>query len=261
MAAITGASSGIGAACARAFAAEGLAVALAARRADRLTRVCTDIEAAGGRALPVVADVTRDADMQALVARTVAIFGRLDVMVCNAGIGYHGTLAETDPDVMARVLDVNFMGTFRAARAALPQFERQGRGQLFIVSSIVGRRGTPYYAAYCASKFAQVGLAEALRAELTGTGIQVTVVFPVTTTTEFREAMRRDFGFTTSGRGPEQPAEAVAAAMVRCLRRPRPEVWPYLPARLLVVLNALLPRAADRLVARFGRRRRLSEDG
>jgi NADP-dependent 3-hydroxy acid dehydrogenase YdfG len=259
VAAITGASSGIGAACARAFAAEGMGVVLAARRADRLTQVCSEVEAAGGRALAVVADVTRDADMRDLVGRALEAFGRLDVMVCNAGIGYHGRLEETDPEVMARVMDVNFMGTFRAVRAALPLFARQRHGHLLIVSSIVGRRGAPFYAAYSASKFAQAGFGEALRAELVGTGVQVAVVFPVTTTTEFRETMRRSFGFTTTGRGPEQPAEAVAAAMVRCLKHPRPEVWPYRPARLLGVLNMLVPRATDRLVVRFARRR-LSED-
>jgi short-subunit dehydrogenase len=253
--AITGASSGIGAACARAFADAGLAVSLAARRTDRLHEVASAITAAGGRALPVAADVTSEADMRSFVTRTLAAFGGLDALICNAGVGYHGTLDETSAAQMRRLLDVNFMGTFHATRAVLPYFEQQGHGHLFIVSSIVGRRGTPGYAGYSASKFAQVGFGEALRAELSGSRIHVTLVFPVSTMTEFRDVMRRDYGVTVTGRGPQQSPEAVAAAMVRALRRPRREIYPYRWARLLVLLNAIAPGLADRVTARFGRRR------
>jgi NAD(P)-dependent dehydrogenase (short-subunit alcohol dehydrogenase family) len=244
VAAITGASSGIGEACARVFAEAGIAVSLCARRADRLASV----------------DVSDEGDVRAFVTRTLATFGRLDIAVCNAGIGFHGTLEDTTPEVMARLLMVNYLGTFHAARAALPYFEQQGSGHLVIVSSIVGRRGLPFYEGYAASKFAQSGLAEALRSQYAGTGIHISTVFPVSTRTEFREAMAREFGSTLRGHGPRQSAEHVARAILRCLERPRPEVYPYRWARLLVWLNAAAPAATDRLVRRFTRRRAGAED-
>ena len=114
--AITGASSGIGRATAVAVAREGAAVAVSARRRDKLGELVEEIERAGGRALAVPGDVTIEADMQAFVARAVAAWGRLDVMICNAGIGYHGTLDDTPAEVMRRLVDVNLMGT-RTRRA------------------------------------------------------------------------------------------------------------------------------------------------
>lgn len=255
VAAITGASAGIGAACAERFARAGIAVALAARRPDRLEEVAARITAAGGRALAVSADVTRDADMRAFVTRTLATFGRLDVMVANAGIGFHGSLEDTTPEVMQRLHEVNVMGTLHAARAALPHFEAQRSGHLMVVSSIVGRRGIPATAGYCATKFAQVGLAEALRSEFHGSGVHVSLVYPVGTITEFHAAMRENFGFGVEGIGPRQTAEHVAEAMLRCVRRPRAEVYPHAFSRGLAVIAVVAPGLCDRLVKRYGRRR------
>jgi NADP-dependent 3-hydroxy acid dehydrogenase YdfG len=254
VAAITGASSGIGAATARALASRGVAVALAARRQEQLERVCEEIRAGGGRAIAVVADVTSESDMRSFVTRALAAFGRLDVMVCNAGSGFYGTLEDTGAEVMTRLMAVNFMGSFHAARAALPYFEQQGFGHLIFVSSIVGRRGIPHSSAYSATKFAQVGLAEALRAEYLARRIHVTVVYPVSTDTEFREAVRRDYGILAEGRGPTQSAERVAEAIVGAVARPRPEVYPYRPSWWLAVLSVVAPGLTDRLVRRFARR-------
>src|SRR4051794_3073502 len=120
--AITGASAGIGRATALRLARDGAAVAICARRADRLEVVATEIAAAGGTPLPMVADVTRAADMDALVARTVERFGRLDVMLCNAGFGIAGAIDDITPDQMQKLMDVNYTGTYLAARAALPVF-------------------------------------------------------------------------------------------------------------------------------------------
>ena len=142
------------------------------RRAElaELERLAAEIEAVGGHALPLVADVTSEEDMNNLVGRAVEQFGRLDVMMCNAGFGIAGAVDEMSSTQMRRLMDVNYLGTFHAARAALPVFRRQGQGHLIIVSSIVGKRGVPYMGAYSATKFAQVGLAECLRAELAGIG-------------------------------------------------------------------------------------------
>jgi len=252
--AITGASSGIGRAVAEHAAANGAAVVLSARRADLLREVAAGITARGGRALAVPGDVTRDADMRALVARAVDTFGRLDVMICNAGIGYHDAFADTPPEVMRRLVDVNLMGTLYAAHAAMAQFRAQRSGHVIAISSVVGRRGIPGSSVYGATKFAQVGLIEGLRAELLGTNIHASLVYPISTQTEFHAAIQRDFGHDVHGYGPKQPADTVARAIVACIRRPRAEVFPYPRAWWLGVLSVMAPSIADRIVQRYARR-------
>src|SRR6266567_683097 len=171
VAAITGASSGIGLACAKHLAREGVAVALGARRLSLLEATANGIRAAGGRATIVQMDVVRETDVQALVGMATREFGRLDIMICNAGFGYYGTIEETPSDVMQRMMDVNYMGTFYGARAALPIFRAQNSGHLIVISSIVGRRGIPFMGGYTATKAAQAGLAESMRAEFAGSPI------------------------------------------------------------------------------------------
>ena len=252
--AITGASAGIGRATALRLARDGAAIVACARRADRLDALAAEIAAAGGLALPVVADVTCEDDMERLVARAIARFGRLDVMMCNAGFGIAGTIDDIPPPQMHKLVDVNYFGTYYAVRAALPIFRRQGQGHVIVVSSIVGKRGVPYMGAYAATKFAQVGLAECLRSELTGSDIHVSVVFPVSTETEFADVMARESGETTEARGPRQHADEVADAIARTMTRPVPEVYPYRKARGLVLLNAVAPGVCDRFVKTFGRK-------
>jgi len=252
--AITGASAGIGRATALRMAREGAAIAICARRADRLEAVASEIVAAGGQALSIAADVTRAEDMDLFAARTVERFGHLDVMMCNAGFGIAGAIDDIAPDQMRKIMDVNYTGTYHATRAALPQFRRQGSGHVIIVSSIVGKRGVPYMGAYSATKFAQVGLAECLRSEVVGTGIHVSVVYPVSTDTEFFEVMSRETGTAvTRAGGPRQSVEAVAEAIARAIHRPIPEIYPHAKSRALVILNALAPGFTDRVVKRFGR--------
>jgi short-subunit dehydrogenase len=258
VAAITGASSGIGLAVAQAFARERVAVLLGARRADRLANAVRDIRGRGGRADSIVMDVASEPDVLALVARAQDAFGRLDIMVCNAGFGYYGTVEETPPDVMHRMMDVNFMGTFYGARAVLPVFRAQASGHLVMVSSIVGQRGIAQMSGYTATKAAQVGFAESLRAEFAGTGIHVSVVFPVSTETEFRQAMERDYGHNVSGLGPKQSVEQVADAILACVKHPRAEVYPHWQSRALVIANAIAPGWTDSIVRKYGRRRQVT---
>ncbi len=251
--AITGASAGIGRATALRLARDGASVAIFARRRDRLDLVADEIHRAGGTALAVVADVTRDTDMDGFVAQTIAQWGQLDVMICNAGYGLYGTIDTIPTEQMRMVMDVNYFGTCNAARSALPVFRRQQHGHLIIVSSIVGKRGVPYVGAYSATKFAQAGLAECLRAEFVGTAIHVSVVYPASTETEFFEVMTRHSGFATRARGPRQSADAVANAIAQAVDRPVPEVYPLRKARGLAILNAIAPGLCDRLVKRWGR--------
>jgi short-subunit dehydrogenase len=258
VAAITGASSGIGLACAEHLAREGVTVVLGARRTDRLEHAAGQIRSAGGRAEAVTVDVTIEEDMTRFASRAVEAFGSLDIMICNAGFGYYGTVEDTPPDVMRRMMDVNFMGTYYGARVALPIFRKQERGHLIIMSSIVGRRGIGLMSGYSATKAAQAGFAESLRSEFAGSDIHVSVVFPISTETEFRSAMSRDYGHDISGLGPRQSVDHVARLIVDCIRRPRPEVYPHRASKALPILNTVAPRLTDSLMRRYGRRRQSS---
>jgi len=253
--AITGASAGIGRATALRLARDGASVVVSARRHDRLTALVREIEVFDGRALAVVADVTREDDMQRLVSASVERFGRLDVMICNAGFAVEGSADDVTCEHMRQLLDVNYLGTFYGARAALPVFRRQHAGHLIFVSSIVGKRGVPHMGAYAATKFAQVGLAECLRSELVGSNIHVSVVFPVSTETEFTHVMKTSSGSASRARGPRQSAEQVADAIARGIARPSAEIYPYRKARALGLLNAIAPAFCDRFVKKFERQR------
>jgi short-subunit dehydrogenase len=253
--AITGASAGIGRATALRLARGGASLAICGRRAARLDAVAGEISALGGEALPIIADVTRPDDMERLVACAVQRFGRLDVMMCNAGFGVAGAIDDVPEAQMRRLIDVNYMGTYHAARAALRVFRRQAHGHVIVISSIVGKRGVPYMGAYAATKFAQVGLAECLRAEVTGSDIHVTVVYPVSTESEFFDVMTRETGTAVSRTfGPRQDASVVADAVARAIDRPVAEVYPHSRSRALVWLNTVAPGVCDRVVKRFGRK-------
>lgn len=252
--AITGASAGIGRALALRLAGTGAAIAICARREDRLKAVAREIEEAGGRALAVAADVTNADDMARFVERTIHAYGRLDVAVCNAGYGLYGAIDTIGPDQMRAVMDVNYFGTYHLIHAALPVMRRQQSGHIVVMSSIVGQRGVPYMGAYSATKFAQVGLAECLRAELEGTGMHLSIVYPISTDTEFFSVMTKHSGYATRAAGPKQSPDDVARAVMAALDRPRPEVYPKGIAKGLAVLNAIAPGFTDRIVKRWGRK-------
>lgn len=225
------------------------------RRADRLDALVEDIRRTGGQAVAVVGDVSSAEHAERLVAAAVEAFSRLDVLICNAGVGYHGPVDEATPDDIRRVVDVNLLGTLYPARAALRQMRRQGHGHIVAVSSIVGRRGVGGSSLYAATKAGQVGFIESLRAEFVGTTFHASVILPVSTETEFHAAIAREFGHGVQGHGPRQPVDTVARAIVDCVIAPRAEVYPYRRARLLAVANVLAPALTDRLVRRFGRKR------
>lgn len=251
---ITGASAGIGRAAALAFAKEGARLLLAARRRDRLEEVAATARALGGEALVAETDVADRRQVHAAVDSAVSAFGRLDILVNNAGIGYFGLLEETPLEAIDALWAVNVMGTIYATQATIPIMRRQGGGQIINIASVAGKRGTPGSSIYCATKFAMVGMSEALRVELHGSGIQVSVICPITTGTEFFEASSARSKRYHPPTGPMQSAEKVARAIIRCARRPRPEVIVFPPARILVLINALSPRLADLILLGFRRK-------
>ncbi|HSL49429.1 MAG TPA: SDR family NAD(P)-dependent oxidoreductase [Candidatus Deferrimicrobiaceae bacterium] len=241
---VTGASSGIGAATARAFAGAGLRVALCARRKDRLERLAADLTAQGAEASVHAVDVTDAFAVPAMVDAVTARWGRLDVLVNNAGRGFAATLEQTTAEELRALMELNVVAVLGATQAVLPIMRRQGSGHIINVSSIVGRRAVPYRAAYSATKFALGALSETLRVELTGSGIAVTLVYPIRTVTEFHQAEVQKVPWRPMG--PVQSAERVARSILSCVRRPRPEVYPYWPVRVLAVMSVIAPGLVDR---------------
>jgi NADP-dependent 3-hydroxy acid dehydrogenase YdfG len=255
--AITGASAGIGRECALAFAREGARVAVCARRADRLEAVAEAVRTMGGEAWVMAADVGDPEQVRRFVQGAASRFGRLDVLVNNAGYGVRGRVEDTPLESYRRLMEVNYIGTVAGCQAALPIMRRQKSGGVIInVSSIVGHRALPTGGAYAATKAAQISLTEALRAELKGSGVFACSVHPIGTTTEFGEVADRESGTKSPGGpvGPQQSALDVARAIVGCAKRPRPEVYPYPASRVLVGLNALAPGFVDWWVSRAARK-------
>jgi NADP-dependent 3-hydroxy acid dehydrogenase YdfG len=207
---VTGASRGVGAGVARALAREGVSLGLASRSGD-------DLGLEGAVAGP--ADVRRAADVQRIVDETVARFGRLDIVVANAGVGAYGPFLDLDPEHLEEIVDVNVKGTLYTVRAALPHLLEAEEADVVTLASVAGLRGLPLEAVYCASKFAQVGFTRSLDHELRERGVRCTNVCPGGVATDF--AMGR-------GRTPDMPElktmmspEDVAEVVVFVLTRPR----------------------------------------
>lgn len=173
---ITGASTGIGEALALAFAQEGARLVLSARNEAALHRVAAACAPAETLVLPL--DLADAAALPATVAQVLARYGRLDVLVNNGGVSQRSLALETSLDVDRRLMEVNYFGTVALTKAALPALLKQGRGRVVVVSSLVGKFGTPYRSAYAASKHALHGFFDSLRAELAGTGVGITLVCP-----------------------------------------------------------------------------------
>jgi hypothetical protein len=248
---ITGASSGIGRMTALMMAREGTRLALVARRLDRLEEVVKEVEAKGGVAAAFPGDVTVPGTMEAVVHGCLSRFGRLDVLVNNAGAGLFAATEQTTEEDLDRIMAVNFKGTFYGIKAALPVMRKQGAGHIINVASTAGRRGSPYIGAYCASKFAVVGLTESLRVELLGSGINVSLVCPGATRTAFFNVALRRTRQHSGLVGPVESSERVAARIIGVVRRPRAEVLaqPF-RRKIFLTLNLIFPGLVDRLVSR-----------
>lgn len=223
VAVITGASAGMGAAAARALIGEGASVVLGARRRDRLDALVAEL---GDSAVSVEMDVRDPEGSRRLVDRAQDRFGRLDILIANAGIGAYGGIMDLSDDQLSVMMDTNVAGTVWPIRAAVPHFLDTGKGDIVIVASVAGLRGAGDEAVYAATKFAQVGLAGGLDRELREKGIRISTICPGGTATEFAMG---------AGRTPDMPgldemlrAEDVADAIVTVLRQPptvRTLIW------------------------------------
>lgn len=249
---ITGASSGIGLAAAYGFARKGAKLMLCARREAPLQEACQKISALGAQCHYAVTDVANEDDVNLLIDKTMAHYGRLDVLVNNAGYGHFLPISETTSQQMQELMQVNFFGTFYATKAVLPIMRKQQSGHIIMVSSVAGKRvfrkiGGPYNV----SKFAMQGFTEALRMELRDTSIKVSSVCPVTTATEFFDFSEKQTGKKAKLTGPIQTAEQVADVIVDLVAHPRAEVIMVKSLRLIFALQALFPGFVDWLVAKI----------
>jgi len=251
IAVVTGASSGIGEATARALSGRGASVVLAARSVDRLRMLERDLSAAGRRVLVVETDVSDVASVEAMIEETAAAFGVVDVLVNNAGIGLSGRVAEVRAEDLRYVFEVNVIGPLNCIQAALPHMRSGGR--IINVSSVVGKRAIPKVGAYCATKSALNALSDSLRVEIAERGITVTSVYPGTTRTAFRDNSRRTKdekrGWRPKGVTPDLVAERIARAAEKGGR----DVYVTLPDLLFVAGVTLLPGLADRVLSRWAK--------
>lgn len=262
---ITGASSGIGAAAAIACATAGMPVMLAARREDRLHAVADRVRKLGVEADLFALDVDDEPRSRELIDRAWKRFGRVYAVFANAGYGEEAPLTHAMPDRAVRAsIETNFFGSLNVIRPAIERLLAESwspgsppRGHMLMCSSCLAKLGTPCYAAYSASKAMQDHFCRAMRIELWDKGVRVSSVHPIGTRTEFFDKVA-DRGGKLTVKTPDrfmQPPERVADAIVRCLRRPRGEVWTSQPVRVGLALSGLAPGLTDRLLLRAYRKR------
>ena len=249
---ITGASSGIGRAAALEFARAGYAVCGLARRAERLEALRAEIAAlpsSAGEFLAVAGDVRDSTQVEAAVAQTVERFGRLDVLVANAGVGHHGTVIDGEWEHLSAVLRTNIDGALHSVRAAVPAMRLHGGGQILIISSVVAGVHTPFTATYAASKAFVSSLAGSLRLELQDENIAVTDVLVGRTLTEFNQ---NRLGSSADNQGglPPISADEVARALVKAAERKRRHVIMTLFDRLILAGGVIAPGLLARLAKR-----------
>ena len=246
---VTGASAGIGKALVKALSENGANVVLIARRDDRLLALADQLGSQPGKRLVMAGDIRSEEFAYQTVERTLAEFGRLDVLVNNAGLGHRSLLMDMPPEDMRTIIETNLLGLLFMTHAALKPMCNQGSGQIINVSSIAGQRPLPNSSLYSASKTAVNFISRSLRIEVKPYNIKVTTVYPGLTRTEFGLARLGEKGVNRFGlQG--VPAERVAAKIVQAIRNGRSEVYVTWYDWLFVHLNRLFPRTTDWIVAR-----------
>ena len=220
---ITGASAGIGRACALALAAEGANLVVTARRQERLTGLEQSVRSAGGKAVSIVGDARDEETARRAVLAAQENFGALDILINNAGIGNYKNLVDTSADEYDEMMDSNVRSTFLFTRHAAPIMIAHKSGTILMISSMAGIYGFAGEAVYCATKFAQVGFVQALDKELRPHGIKVGVICPGGVKTEFALGKgRTEQGVAQSGM--LDPDDVASAVLLACLQSPRSRI-------------------------------------
>lgn len=247
---ITGASSGIGEAMARVYAAQGARVVLGARSAERLEALTAEIRGAGGQAAWCAVDVTAPEQCKALIDTAVTTFGGIDVLICNAGISMRALFDDVDLSVLHRLMDVNFWGTVNCCKYALP-YVQASHGSIVGISSVAGLHGLPGRTGYSASKYAMTGFLETLRIENLKKGLHVMVACPGFTASNVRFSALTADG-SQQGETPRDEAkmmtpEEVARIVVRGIRRRKRLCLMEIEGRATHFVKKFAPAFLDRM--------------
>lgn len=246
---ITGASSGIGRATARAFADQGAHLVLAARGEDNLQEVGNECRELGARVVCLPTDVCDESQAADLMQAAVDEFGRIDVCVVNASVFGYGTFEATPSDVFRRIIETNLLGAAATARHALTHMREAGSGTVIFIGSVYSRITSPYVSAYVASKFGLYGLVRVLRQELRRTpDLHVSLVLPATIDTPIYQHAANYTGHDVHPLPPVVHPERVAQAILRCVGNPRAVTVVGAVQRTFIPLHALLPRLYDACV-------------
>lgn len=243
---ITGASSGIGMAAALAFAKEGAGLVLAARRLERLTDVAAACRALGVPCEVVEADVQNYPQVEHLVKVAMEKFGRIDVLINNAGIGFFTPFHSQSWESISHTLRTNLEGAMALTHAVIPHMLKRGSGTILNVSSVVGKRSVANWASYCASKFGMWGFSQSLELELRPHGIHVCHFCPAATATEFHAVA--GLAASHSPASGMASAERVAAAIVEAVYRRKREVIVSAAERIVIKLYLLAPGLTEKLL-------------
>jgi len=247
---ITGASSGIGRALAVQLAQAGAVLILAARREEKLRDLAHELRKCAAEVLVVPTDVTVDADRKRLIAAVKERFGGLDVLINNAGVASWAHFKDSSEEILRTVMEVNFFAPAELIRLAIPLLLQGQQPAIVNVASMCGRRAMPGWSEYSASKFALCGLTEALRGELARFDIDICLMIPGLTRSEFRERFLQTKGRAKIEFDKGMPPEWVAAQIVNSLRKSKTETVMGREAHLVLWFNKLFPRLTDWLLAR-----------
>ena len=249
---ITGASSGIGWHLALQLAQEQVDIVICARREERLIELKDKIEASGGKCFWVAGDVTQPQTRAQLVQTCKAKLGGLDILINNAGIGAMGRFDEANENRMRKIFEVNFFAVADMIRESLGLIKQGSEPIIVNISSVLGHRAAPLKSEYCASKFAIHGFSDSIRAELTKDNIDLLLVSPSTTDSEFFDSAIEDKTGKNWKAHSAMPPEVVAAKTIRAIKKGKHEIILTHGGRFIVWLDRLIPGIANRVMARFG---------
>lgn len=250
---ITGATSGIGEACALVFGKEGAKIVITGRNQEKLDSSSKQLMALGIEVLPILADAASESDNRLITEKTLALFGRIDILINNAGISMRALFQDVDLEVFRKVIDTNFWGTVYATKFCLPAI-LESNGSIIGISSINGFRGTPARTAYTASKYAMNGFFESLRTEIMNQGVHVMIVAPGFTASNIRNSALTAHG-KTQGESPRDEgkmmtAEEVAVEILKATLKRKRDLILTTQGKLAVFLNKWVPGIMDGLVFR-----------